>query len=169
MGAAQSGAPALVREGSGCARSGARSESPRRTALKPHFERRAFTTSRFVISGATRCGGRIGGGDDKKAGAAQSWAAARSVLLPSRQPLSIMVGSPLVREGGGPGGGRARSEPSRRTASMSYFEYCAFTARRFARSGAARCGGGISGGDDNKRDNKAGAAQSRAAARPVLL
>jgi hypothetical protein len=165
MGAAQSGAPALVREGSGCARSGARSESPRRTAPMPHFERRAFTTSRFVISGATRCGGRIGGGDDKKAGAAQSWAAARSVLLPSRQPLSIMAGSPLVREGGG----RARSEPSRRTASMSYFEYCAFTARRFARSGAARCGGGISGGDDNKAGARAGAAQSRAAARPVLL
>ena len=165
MGAAQSGAPALVREGSGCARS----ESPRRTAPMPHFERRAFTTSRFVISGATRCGGRIGGGDDKKAGAAQSWAAARSVLLPSRQPLSIMAGSPLVREGGG----RARSEPSRRTASISYFEYCAFTARRFARSGATRCGGGISGGDDNKAGARAGAgagaAQSRAAARPVVL
>ena len=148
MGAAQSGAPALVREGSGCARS----ESPRRTAPMPHFERRAFTARRFVILGVTRCGGGISGGDDNKAGAAQSWAAARSVLLPSRQPLSIMVGSPLVREGGG----RARSEPSRRTAPMLCSEYRAFTARRFARSGATRCGGGISGGDDNK----AGAAQS---------
>ena len=133
MGEAQSGAPALVREGSGCARS----ESPRRTAPMPHFERRAFTTSRFVISGATRCGGRIGGGDDKKAGAAQSWAAARSVLLPS-----------LIRADGARAGARAprgAAHPPRSGLRRGFLPLPRFRGAKRCRAGGSRGAGSRAG------------------------